>query len=224
MRSLGFALATASIAAGMALLLSLRLDGANRILRPMVLALALGTVAIPGIVLGFGYILVWDRLPVFRDLPFPRYGSAALLVMGYIGAALPYCLVIILTAVGQLAPSLSEAARLNGVGWLRRMVAIVLPLVSLSVVTAFLFTFIRSVFELPMSELLVPVTGPAAASMIVHLFGKDDDGLGSALSVVAMIIVAIASSVVWLLAQTAVRRRLHAPLGRPVLAADVVSA
>ena len=223
-RSLGFALATASIAAGMALLLSLRLDGANRILRPMVLALALGTVAIPGIVLGFGYILVWDRLPVFRDLPFPRYGSSALLVMGYIGAALPYCLVIILTAVGQLAPSLSEAARLNGVGWLRRMVAIVLPLVSLSVVTAFLFTFIRSVFELPMSELLVPVTGPAAASMIVHLFGKDDDGLGSALSVVAMIIVAIASSVVWLLAQTAVRRRLHAPPGRPVLATEVVSA
>lgn len=200
LRSLVYAGVTGLAAAAVALLLALRLDGPNRVMRPLVLGVALGTIAIPGIVLGFGYILVWNRLPLFEGWPAPRYGDASLLVLGYIGAALPYCLVIILSAVGQLAPSLTDAARLHGAGWARRVLHIVLPLIALSLTTAFLFTFIRTMFELPMSELLVPVTGPAAPSVIIHLFGKDDEGMGSALSLLAMIVVGIISGLIWLAA------------------------
>ena len=207
LRSFGFASITALVAAAAAVLLSLRLDRASGVMRPAVLAISLGTVAVPGIVLGFGYILVWNRLPVFRDWPLPHYGDASLLVTGYIGTALPYCLVIILAAVGQLAPNLTDAARLHGAGWTRRVLRIVLPLVAMSVITAFLFTFIRTMFELPMSELLVPVRGPAAPSVIIHLFGKDDDGPGSALSLLAMLLVGAASATIWLAANGMFARR-----------------
>jgi iron(III) transport system permease protein len=201
LRSLAYAGMTALIATVVSLVLALRLDMANKFVRPAVMGVALGTVAIPGIVLAFGYILVWNRLPFFTHWPFPHYGDVSLLVTGYVGTALPYCLVIIMTAVGQLAPSLTDAARLHGIGWLKRITHVVLPLVALSVITAFLFTFIRTVFELPMSELLVPVNGPAAPSVIIHLFGKDDEGMGSALSLLAMIIVGLVSAIIWITTQ-----------------------
>lgn len=138
LRSLGYAGVAAVIACGGALVLAAELDRSKGVLKPLVLGLSLGVVAIPGIVLGFGYILMWNRLAGFRDWAFPHYGDGSLLVTGYIAAALPYCLVIIMGAIGQLSPSLGEAARLHGVGAGQRRLRITLPLVFLSVMTAFL--------------------------------------------------------------------------------------
>ncbi|HWT99804.1 MAG TPA: ABC transporter permease subunit, partial [Terriglobales bacterium] len=208
LRSLIFAGLTALITCGFALLLSIRLDRASKVMRPVVLGLSLGAVAIPGIVLGFGYILVWNRLPVFRDWPFPHYGAASLLVLGYVAAAFPYCLVIIVNAVGQLAPNLGDAARLFGVGASRRLMRITLPLVWLSIVTAFLMTFIRTVFELPMSQMLIPLAGPPAPPVILKFFSHDQDGPAAALSLAAMIAAGGVAALIWLAA-----RRLGVRLG-----------
>lgn len=206
LRSLFFAALTALITCGFALLLSLRLDRASRVMRPVVLGISLGAVAIPGIVLGFGYILVWNRLPVFRDWPFPHYGTASLLVLGYVAAAFPYCLVIIVTAVGQLAPNLGDAARLFGVGAGRRLLRITVPLVWLSIVTAFLMTFIRTVFELPMSQMLIPLAGPPAPPVILKLFSHDQDGPAAALSLAAMLGAGLFAALAWLVAGRLGRR------------------
>ena len=210
-RSLGFAGMTAIIACAGALLLAIEVERSKGIMRPLVLGLSLGAVAIPGIVLGFGYILLWNRLPGFRDWPFPHYGDASLLVTGYAAAALPYCLVIILGAIGQLAPSLSEAARLFGVGGPRRLLRITLPLVFLSVLTAFLLTFIRTVFELPISQMLIPLSGPPVPPMVTSLFGHDRDGLGAALSLVSMTLAGGGAGLVWLLATRHFGRRAAVP-------------
>ena len=196
-RSLGFALIAASLACAAALFLSVELDRSRRLMRPLVLGLSLGAVAIPGIVLGFGYILMWNRLPGFRDWPFPHYGDASLLVTGYIAAAIPYCLVIVLAAIGQLSPSLTDCARLAGIGRLERLVRIVLPLVFVSVATAFLFTFIRTIFELPISQLLIPLSGPPVPPFVVNLFGDERDGLGSALSLVSMFAAGVCAVSIW---------------------------
>jgi iron(III) transport system permease protein len=197
MRSLFYAGLTAVIASTLALLLSAQLDRASPVMRTAILGLSLGAVAIPGIVLGFGYILVWNRLPGFRDWPFPHYGDGSLLVMGYVAAALPYCLVVILSAISQLAPSLNDAARLHGVGAVRRLVSVTLPLILLSVVTAFLLTFIRTVFELPMSQMLIPQSGPPAPTLILKLFSHDRDGLACAIALVAMAAAGGAAALIW---------------------------
>ncbi|MGX7876223.1 ABC transporter permease [Mesorhizobium sp. ORM6] len=210
LRSLFYAGLTAVIASALALLLSAQLDRASPVLRSAVVGLSLGSVAIPGIVLGFGYILVWNRLPGFRDWPFPHYGNGSLLVMGYVAAALPYCLVVILAAIGQLAPSLTDAARLHGVGTIRRLLAITLPLVLLSVVTAFLLTFIRTVFELPISQMLIPQSGPPAPTLILRLFSHDRDGLASAIALVAMTAAGTGAALVWYPLQRLVKPRRRA--------------
>ncbi|MBI1218953.1 MAG: ABC transporter permease subunit [Rhodobacteraceae bacterium] len=204
LRSLVYAGITAVIGTSVALLLAARVDAASKSVRAAVVGLSLGTVAIPGIVLGFGYILVWNRLPGFVDWPFPHYGDASLLVTGYVATAMPYCLVVILSAVGQLAPSLGDAARLHGHGRLTRLLRITLPLVLLSVVTAFLLTFIRTMFELPVSQLLIPQVGSPLPPFVVRLANHDEDGAAAALSLVSMVAAGGIAGLVW----TLVKRRI----------------
>ena len=215
LRSLAYAVIAAIIAGAAALLLALELDRSRGAMRPIVLGLSLGAVAIPGVVLGFGYILMWHRLPGFDAMPFPRYGDASLLITGYVAAALPYCLVIILGAIGQLAPTLNDAARLQGAGPTRRLLRITLPLVLLSVITALLLTFIRTVFELPLSQMLVPLSGPPVPPLVTNLFGHDQDGIGAALSLVSMIAAGSGAGVIWLVAQRLARRQLGTRDGAP---------
>lgn len=200
-RSLVYAGITAVLSCGAALIICARLDRASATTRAAVSGLAIGSIAIPGIVLGFGYILVWNRLPGFRDWAFPHYGDASLLVTGYVATALPYCLVVILSAVGQLAPSLGDAARVHGAGATARLLRITLPLVLLSVVTALLLSFIRTVFELPISQLLVPQSGSPVPPYVVRLLGHDDDGPAAALSLVSMVVAGGLAAAVWSLAR-----------------------
>lgn len=198
LRSLVYSGLAALIAAAIALVLSARLERASASVRATVTGLSIGTIPIPGIVLGFGYILVWDRLPGFRDWPWPHYGQPSLLVTGYVATALPYCLIVILSAVGQLAPSLHDAARLHGIGPFTRTMRITLPLVLLSVVTAVLLTFIRTVFELPVSQLLIPVSGSPMPPFVVRLLNHDSDGMAAALALVAMAVAGGIAGLVWL--------------------------
>jgi iron(III) transport system permease protein len=201
LRSLGFATLTAFASVAVAVLLAHRLDHNRPLRRQVVLAVSLASVAIPGIVLGFGYILVWNRLPGFRDLPVQIYGTWPLLVMGYVAAALPYALVIVLSAIGQISPNLVDAARLHGAGAIARLTRIVIPLIAVSLVTATLFVFVRTMFELPMSQLLLPHSGPPSPALIVRLFGNDDDGIASALSLVTMLATSIVAGSGWLIAR-----------------------
>lgn len=201
LHSLTYAMVAAFIACAVALLLSAELDRSQRVMRPLVLGISLGAVAVPGIVLGFGYILLWNRLPGFRDWPFPHYGDASLLITGYAATALPYCLIITLAAIGQLAPSLNDAARLQGVGRAQRLLRVTLPLIALSVATAFLLSFIRTVFELPMSQLLIPRTGAPVPPLVVNLFNHDGDGLASALSLTTMVVAGGGAAFFWMLAK-----------------------
>ncbi|MCM2294667.1 ABC transporter permease subunit [Allorhizobium sp. BGMRC 0089] len=202
MRSLVYASITAGIASLAALFLAVAVDRSRNVLRPLVLTISLGAVAVPGIVLAFGYILLWNRLPVFRDWPFPHYGDASLLITGYVAAALPYCLVLILAAIGQLSPGLGDAARLAGANRWQRLFGITFPLVFLSIATAFIFTFIRTVFELPMSQLLVPQTGPPMPPLAVGLFDHDQDGLGSALSLLTILIAGVLAGAMWFISRS----------------------
>ena len=214
LRSLGLAGLTALFTGVVALLLAWQIEQGGKLLRQAVLLVSVATIAIPGIVLGLGYILVWDRLPGFRDMPL--YGTWPLLVLGYVAAGLPYALVIVLAAISQISPNLIDAARLHGAGETARLTRIIMPLIALSLVTAVLFVFVRTVFELPMSEVLEPADGPPAPTLIVRLFGNDEDGLGSALSLVAILCTAASAGGIALIAT-----RLMRSFGRSGLGAMV---
>jgi iron(III) transport system permease protein len=203
LRSLGFAALTALICGSLALVLAWRLDQGGRVMRNAVLAVSVGAMAIPGVVMGLGYILVWDRLPGFEATGL--YGTWKLLVLGYVSHGLPYALVVILPAIGQISPSLLDAARLHGASATTRLIRIILPLIALSLITAVLLVFARTVFELPISQLLQPTTGAPAPSVIVRYFGNDNDGIGSALSLLAILATGGSAGLMWLLSRALLR-------------------
>lgn len=192
-----YAFAAAIAAVSFGLLFAYRTSLASRNVRLFAAGAAMVTVAIPGIVLAFGYILLYDRVDGFKSLPL--YGSRLLLVIGYAAAALPYCLIFLWAALDRLGASLGEASRLAGATPWRHMVHIVLPLVGRAVAIAFGVTVIRSLFELPMSTFLIPHAGPALASVIVDDFTQDRDAVACALATVALAAVAVAAGLLFLI-------------------------
>ncbi|MBB3397371.1 ABC-type Fe3+ transport system permease subunit [Rhizobium sp. BK068] len=88
-----YAFLAACVAVTFATLFAYRIAMASRTTRLVSAGLAMVTVAIPGIILAFGYILLYNRLIGFKDTGL--YGSRALLVIGYAAAALPYCLIFL---------------------------------------------------------------------------------------------------------------------------------
>jgi len=151
--------------------------------------LAMVTVAVPGIILAFGYILLYDRVPGFIDLGL--YGTRTLLVLGYCAAALPYCLIFMWSALDRLGPSIGEASRLAGASPVQHLRRIVAPLIGRAIAAAFGVTMVRTVFELPMSQFLMPQAGPALPALIVDDFTQDRDAVACAMALVALLAVAI---------------------------------
>jgi iron(III) transport system permease protein len=223
--SLRYAALAAFISCAAAVLLALQLEGPGKFMRASVMSLALASVAIPGIVFGFGYILMWNRLPLFKASVFPHYGDASLLITGYIGVAIPYALIVVMASIGQLAPSLNDSARLFGVGGFRRVMRITLPLIGFSILTGFILNFIHIMFELPVSQMLIPRTESPAPIYILRLLNYDKDGLACALSLISMVIAGGAALFLWLVFRWFAARNGAANNGKwistPSLAGDM---
>ncbi|TCL69437.1 ABC transporter permease subunit [Rhizobium sp. BK251] len=188
-----YAFLAAVVAVTFAIMFAYRISLASRTTRLVSAGLAMVTVAIPGIILAFGYILVYNRLFGFRDLGL--YGSRTLLVIGYAAAALPYCLIFLWAALDRLGPSLGEAARLSGAGPMQHLRRVVMPLTRRAIVVAFGVTMVRSVFELPMSQFLMPRSGPALPALIVNDFTQDRDAVACAMALVALVVVGVVAGI-----------------------------
>lgn len=147
------------------------------------------TIAIPGIVMAAAYVLAFDA-PWFQGSLFSVYGTVWALVFVYIAGGLPFAGRLARVGLGQVHQSLLHAVHtLGGNEWtaLRR---VVLPLVRPVILSTFLLMFTGVFFELPASQLLYPPGQPTLAVAILHQFHSFQNGLGAALSVVAVMGVA----------------------------------
>jgi ABC-type Fe3+ transport system permease subunit len=198
--SFGYAITVAILTVAFSIVFAYRVSLASERVRVVAAGLAMVTVAVPGIILAFGYILLYDRVPGFEDLGL--YGTQVLLVLGYCAAALPYCLIFMWAALDRLGASLGEASRLAGATPLRHLRLIVAPLIGRAIAAAFGVTMIRTVFELPMSQFLMPQAGPALPALIVDDFTQDRDAVACALALVALVAVAAAWGLVALISRS----------------------
>ncbi|WP_433743665.1 ABC transporter permease [Paenibacillus amylolyticus] len=113
------------------------------------------SLAVPGIVMGIGYIFVWNQ-KWLEYVNLHLYGTPALLVIAVIAGAIPYAVRVQLGAFGTISSSVLNAAAVQGAGTLGRMVHIVLPLVRRSLLLAVLAAFGTSVFDLALASMLQP--------------------------------------------------------------------
>ncbi len=116
--SLGNSAAYAGVAASLATMLAVALAaraGRSGRLRHVLDIIALGNMAVPGLVLGAAYIIA------FNNAWAPLYGTPLLLVIGYVATHAPMLVRFLQPALGQLHVNLADAGRVHGLRFTSRL-------------------------------------------------------------------------------------------------------
>ncbi|HYL79477.1 MAG TPA: ABC transporter permease subunit, partial [Candidatus Acidoferrum sp.] len=141
--------------------------------------------ALPGTVMGIGYLLAFNRSPLLLT------GTLAILVLNMIARFLAVGLEAGVSKLHQIDRSLEEASADLGAGTLTTFRRIVLPLMSSAFVAGFLFTFMQSMISLSAAIFLV-APGRLLASVYIFNRARDGDmGIACAISVILIASVAL---------------------------------
>lgn len=155
-------------------------------------ALAMLPLALPGLVIAFGYVAAFDFPIAWLN---PRENPTLLLVISYAVRRLPYIVRSACAGFQQTSRTLEEAsANLGASGW-RTLRRITLPLIAANLVAGTILTFSLAMLEvsdgliLAMKEPFFPIT-----KMIWLLMGRIDPNaasVASALGVIGMLILGV---------------------------------
>ena len=155
-------------------------------------AIATLPLAIPGVVLGVGYLRVfhgWD----FPGADGPLTSSWFILVIAYTMRRLPYTVRASYAALQQVHITLEESAQNLGANRLRTFTKITLPMISGGLIAGGLIAFVTSCVELSSTIILVPriELGPIAYGIYLYMQSPLGRGAGAALGVVAILLVSL---------------------------------
>jgi iron(III) transport system permease protein len=153
--------------------------------------IASAALAVPGVVLGIGYLRTFYnvQLPDGRPL-------ATLWIMIVLALAirrLPYALHACHAALEQISVSLEEAAENLGATKMRTVRRIVVPLMTGGILAGFISSFATAAVELSATLMLVQSSSdaPLAYGLYVLMQSPAGRGPGAALGVIAVLLVAI---------------------------------
>jgi len=146
--------------------------------------------ALPGTIMGIGYILAFNRPPLFLT------GTLAILILNMAARFLAVGLEAGVSKLQQIDTSLEEASADLGAGILTTFRRIVMPLLSSAYVAGFLFTFMQSMISLSAAIFLV---APGNLLASVYIFNRARDGdMGIACATSVVLIVSVAACLVGL--------------------------
>lgn len=145
----------------------------------------LGSIAIPGIVLGVGYIFFYDQRFITSHIV-NLYETAPLLIMGLVASSVPSQARLLTGPVAQIQSSLNEAARVHGATKWRAFRSTSLPLLSRALVWAWLLTFTKTISELAVAQILYQPGHEPASVVIETYLGTIFAAVGSAATVITL--------------------------------------
>lgn len=124
----------------------------------------------PSIALGAIYIGMFST--PFGPLP-ALYGTFAILVLITVVKNLPFTSRTGIAAMMQIDNSLEETARVQGIGWFRRMARIIIPMSTSGLISGMLLTFITAMRELSLIILLLSPTNMVLTGLIFNYNEQD---------------------------------------------------
>ena len=142
------------------------------------------SLAVPGVVLGIGYIFVWNA-PAVAAAGLSLYGTSAILVLAGIAGAVPIATRILLGAMAQVPASMLSAAALQGAGLWRRLATILLPLTAAALVSATLTAFGSAMIDLAITSILRPPRLEVLPVYVNRAFEQGDFGRATAATLIA---------------------------------------
>ena len=160
--------------------------------RKMLDYMATAALAVPGVVLGIGY------LRTFNDFQVPIVGKPLaswwlIIVIALAIRRLPYALRACMAALQQVSISLEEAALSVGATRFSTVKRIVVPLMGGGILAGFVTSFATAAVELSATIMLVSsdVDAPLAYGIYVFMQSAAGRGPGAALGIVAVVIVGL---------------------------------
>jgi len=146
----------------------------------------LGSIAVPGVVLGVGYIFFYNLSFVTHHI-IDLYKTMPLLMIALVASSLPGQTRFMAGPVSQIQPSLNEAARVHGAGRLRSWGATSLPLMSRVLLWGWLLTFTKTISELAIAQILYAPSQEPASVTIESFLANYSPGLGTAMTVLTLV-------------------------------------
>jgi len=150
---------------------------------------ALFGVAVPGTVIGIGYVLIFNGPPLFLT------GTVILLVINMTYRKIGVSLESGISKLHQIDVSMEEASADLGAGPIRTFRRVVLPLLSPAFVAGFVYAFMTSMVSVSAVIFLISPGTNLAATYILNLASQASVGRASAMSVILIVVVLICMSI-----------------------------
>ena len=164
--------------------------------RLLMATLAMLTLAVPGTVVGIGYVLAFNRPPIVLT------GTAAIIILLFIFRNVPVAIEAGMAGIRQIDPSIEECAASLGATPSLALRRVVLPLMAPAFFTGLAHSFVRSVTAI--SAVIFVVSGEWRLLTVSILGFVENSDLARA-SALCMILVAIVSAIL-LIMQVIVNR------------------
>jgi len=168
--SFQWAVAAASLATLAALVVCWTASRTGGRLESSLVPLASSGYALPGPLVALGALLLVTSVAPLQAL---LYGSAALLILVYTVRFLPEALQAVDAGLAQAPRSLEEVSRTLGLSRARAVVRVTLPIMSSSILAAWVFVFTASMRELPATLLLPRPDGSRTLATEIWSFAED---------------------------------------------------
>jgi iron(III) transport system permease protein len=170
--------------------------------RGLVDALAMLPLAVPGLVMAFGYVAMTLRWPFGKDDPLEGFISVVgadpnpmlLLVIAYAVRRLPYIVRSTVAGLEQTSGELEEAALNLGASRTRAIRTVVIPLITANLIAGGLLAFSFAMLEVSDSLILAQRESDYPITKAIYvLFERlgDGPGIASAMGVWAMALLAV---------------------------------
>ncbi|WP_458774450.1 ABC transporter permease [Desulforhopalus sp. 52FAK] len=137
--------------------------------------------AIPGTVIGISYVLAFNTAPILIN------GTAIIIVISFIFKNMPVGIRSGISALSQIDKSLEEASLTQRASSIRTIFTIVLPLLRPAMISAIVFSFVKSMTTVSAIIFLVTADTQVATT---YIMGRVEDGdYGQAVSYGSVLIV-----------------------------------
>lgn len=146
--------------------------------------------AVPGTVVGIGYILAFNTPPLILT------GTLTILVLAFVFHYVPVGIQAGMAILRQIDPSIEEAAQNLGASTLQTFRKVTLPLIAPAFFTGLVYAFVRAMTAISAAIFLVSANWNLMTVQILNQVGSGRLGVAAAYSVVVIVIVLVAISVI----------------------------
>lgn len=146
--------------------------------------------AVPGTVVGIGYILAFNTPPLILT------GTFAILVLCFVFRYVPVGIQSGIAVLRQIDPSIEEAAQNLGADGITTFRKVTLPLIAPAFFSGLVYAFVRAMTAISAAIFLVSANWNLMTVQILNQVGSGRLGVSAAFSVVVIVIVLIAITII----------------------------